>query len=188
MNGHWWPRAGVGARGMPVCVLRRPGWPCPLGGTEARTLLAALGSLQPSLGKGHGELGPKTWGVGPPVVLLLWPWDRFPPQLATHDGPGSQDVRWAQAVGPWFSGGAQQPVGRPRSQAKGRPRHTEPLTAIPTATALPVCPAGMPYGSRENSLLYSEIPRKVRKEALLLLSWKQMLDHFQVSQALPGQG
>ncbi|XP_060037931.1 dipeptidyl peptidase 9 isoform X2 [Erinaceus europaeus] len=38
---------------------------------------------------------------------------------------------------------------------------------------------GMPYGSRENSLLYSEIPRKVRKEALLLLSWKQMLDHFQ---------
>lgn len=48
----------------------------------------------------------------------------------------------------------------------------------------------MPYGSRENSLLYSEIPKKVRKEALLLLSWKQMLDHFQVSQRchtwLPG--
>lgn len=41
----------------------------------------------------------------------------------------------------------------------------------------------MPYGSRENSLLYSEIPKKVRKEALLLLSWKQMLDHFQVSQS-----
>lgn len=41
--------------------------------------------------------------------------------------------------------------------------------------------AGMPYGSRENSLLYSEIPKKVRKEALLVLSWKQMLDHFQVS-------
>ncbi|KAK7944464.1 hypothetical protein WMY93_000192 [Mugilogobius chulae] len=40
---------------------------------------------------------------------------------------------------------------------------------------------GMPYGSRENSLLYSEIPKKVRKEALLVLSWKQMLDHFQVS-------
>ncbi|XP_068393324.1 dipeptidyl peptidase 9 isoform X2 [Eschrichtius robustus] len=39
---------------------------------------------------------------------------------------------------------------------------------------------GMPYGSRENSLLYSEIPRKVRKEALLL-SWKQMLDHFQAT-------
>lgn len=38
----------------------------------------------------------------------------------------------------------------------------------------------MPYGSRENSLLYSEIPKKVRKEALLVLSWKQMLDHFQV--------
>lgn len=49
------------------------------------------------------------------------------------------------------------------------------------ATLLFFPPQGMPYGSRENSLLYSEIPRKVRKEALLLLSWKQMLDHFQVS-------
>lgn len=49
-------------------------------------------------------------------------------------------------------------------------------------------PQGMPYGSRENSLLYSEIPRKVRKEALLLLSWKQMLDHFQVSRTLQGSG
>ncbi|MGH0190992.1 UNVERIFIED_CONTAM: hypothetical protein FKN15_055622 [Acipenser sinensis] len=44
---------------------------------------------------------------------------------------------------------------------------------------------GMPYGSRENSLLYSEIPKKVRKEALLVLSWKQMLDHFQ---ATPNHG
>ncbi|XP_071396420.1 dipeptidyl peptidase 9 [Centroberyx affinis] len=43
----------------------------------------------------------------------------------------------------------------------------------------------MPYGSRENSLLYSEIPKKIRKEALLVLSWKQMLDHFQ---ATPHQG
>ncbi|XP_048197894.1 dipeptidyl peptidase 9 isoform X2 [Perognathus longimembris pacificus] len=40
---------------------------------------------------------------------------------------------------------------------------------------------GMPYGSRENSLLYSEIPKKVRKEAQLLLTWKQMLDHFQAT-------
>ncbi|XP_075467504.1 dipeptidyl peptidase 9 [Ascaphus truei] len=40
---------------------------------------------------------------------------------------------------------------------------------------------GMPYGSRENSLLYSEIPRKVRKETTLLLSWKQMLEHFQAT-------
>ncbi|XP_029470433.1 dipeptidyl peptidase 9 isoform X2 [Rhinatrema bivittatum] len=40
---------------------------------------------------------------------------------------------------------------------------------------------GMPYGSRENSLLYSEIPKKVRKETLLLLSWKQMLEHFQAT-------
>uniref|UniRef100_A0A3B3WH94 dipeptidyl-peptidase IV n=1 Tax=Poecilia mexicana TaxID=48701 RepID=A0A3B3WH94_9TELE len=40
-------------------------------------------------------------------------------------------------------------------------------------------------GNRENSLLYSEIPKKVRKEALLVLSWKQMLDHFQ---ATPHQG
>uniref|UniRef100_A0A674EM66 dipeptidyl-peptidase IV n=1 Tax=Salmo trutta TaxID=8032 RepID=A0A674EM66_SALTR len=52
---------------------------------------------------------------------------------------------------------------------------------------------------RENSLLYSEIPKKIRKEALLVLSWKQMLDHFQafllkpkklssVSLATPHQG
>lgn len=47
---------------------------------------------------------------------------------------------------------------------------------------------GMPYGSRENSLLYSEIPKKVRKEALLLLSWKQMLDHFQVSGSVTNLG
>uniref|UniRef100_A0A8C5C240 dipeptidyl-peptidase IV n=1 Tax=Gadus morhua TaxID=8049 RepID=A0A8C5C240_GADMO len=40
-------------------------------------------------------------------------------------------------------------------------------------------------GYRENSLLYSEIPKKIRKEALLVLSWKQMLDHFQ---ATPHQG
>ncbi|KAI1891821.1 hypothetical protein AGOR_G00147690 [Albula goreensis] len=40
---------------------------------------------------------------------------------------------------------------------------------------------GMPYGSRENSLLYSEIPKKIRKESLLVLSWKQMLDHFQAT-------
>lgn len=44
-----------------------------------------------------------------------------------------------------------------------------------------LCLPGMPYGSRENSLLYSEIPKKIRKEALLVLSWKQMLDHFQVN-------
>ena len=46
-------------------------------------------------------------------------------------------------------------------------------------------PPGMPYGSRENSLLYSEIPKKIRKEALLVLSWKQMLDHFQVKENSP---
>ncbi|XP_053317784.1 dipeptidyl peptidase 9 [Spea bombifrons] len=40
---------------------------------------------------------------------------------------------------------------------------------------------GMPYGSRENSLLYSEIPRKIRKETTLLLSWKQLLEHFQAT-------
>ncbi|XP_071395838.1 dipeptidyl peptidase 9-like [Centroberyx affinis] len=38
---------------------------------------------------------------------------------------------------------------------------------------------GMPYASRENSLLYSDIPKKIRKDALLVLSWKPMLDHFQ---------
>lgn len=38
---------------------------------------------------------------------------------------------------------------------------------------------GMPYTSRENSLLYCDIPKKIRKDALLVLSWKPMLDHFQ---------
>uniref|UniRef100_A0A671VBD8 dipeptidyl-peptidase IV n=1 Tax=Sparus aurata TaxID=8175 RepID=A0A671VBD8_SPAAU len=32
----------------------------------------------------------------------------------------------------------------------------------------------------ENALLYSDIPKKIRKDALLVLSWKQLLDHFQV--------
>ncbi|XP_077391405.1 dipeptidyl peptidase 9-like [Festucalex cinctus] len=40
---------------------------------------------------------------------------------------------------------------------------------------------GMPYRSREVSLLYSDIPKKVRKEALLILSWKHLLDHFQAT-------
>uniref|UniRef100_A0A7N8X247 dipeptidyl-peptidase IV n=1 Tax=Mastacembelus armatus TaxID=205130 RepID=A0A7N8X247_9TELE len=40
---------------------------------------------------------------------------------------------------------------------------------------------GMPYASRENALLYSDIPKKIRKDALLVLSWKQMLDHFRAS-------
>uniref|UniRef100_A0A671VCR1 dipeptidyl-peptidase IV n=1 Tax=Sparus aurata TaxID=8175 RepID=A0A671VCR1_SPAAU len=33
----------------------------------------------------------------------------------------------------------------------------------------------------ENALLYSDIPKKIRKDALLVLSWKQLLDHFQAS-------
>uniref|UniRef100_A0A8C4NWB8 dipeptidyl-peptidase IV n=1 Tax=Dicentrarchus labrax TaxID=13489 RepID=A0A8C4NWB8_DICLA len=40
---------------------------------------------------------------------------------------------------------------------------------------------GMPYASRDNALLYSDIPKKVRKDALLVLSWKQLLDHFKAS-------
>ncbi|KAM9384560.1 dipeptidyl peptidase 9-like [Pholidichthys leucotaenia] len=40
---------------------------------------------------------------------------------------------------------------------------------------------GMPYASRENALLYSDIPKKIRKDALLVLTWKPMLDHFQAS-------
>uniref|UniRef100_A0A6I8QND6 dipeptidyl-peptidase IV n=1 Tax=Xenopus tropicalis TaxID=8364 RepID=A0A6I8QND6_XENTR len=40
---------------------------------------------------------------------------------------------------------------------------------------------GMPYGTRENTLLYSEIPRQVRKETTLLLSWKQLLENFQAT-------
>lgn len=39
---------------------------------------------------------------------------------------------------------------------------------------------GMAYNSRENALLYSDIPKKVRKDALLVLIWKQLLNHFQV--------
>lgn len=40
--------------------------------------------------------------------------------------------------------------------------------------------AGMPFASRENSLLYSDIPKKIRKDILTVLSWKHLLDHFQV--------
>ncbi|XP_068599240.1 dipeptidyl peptidase 9-like [Brachionichthys hirsutus] len=40
---------------------------------------------------------------------------------------------------------------------------------------------GMPYASRENALLYSDVPKKVRKDALLVLSWKQLLDHIKAS-------
>lgn len=42
------------------------------------------------------------------------------------------------------------------------------------------CCAGMPFASRENSLLYSDIPKKIRKDIMTVLSWKQLLDHFQV--------
>ncbi|KAG8454462.1 hypothetical protein GDO86_000908 [Hymenochirus boettgeri] len=38
---------------------------------------------------------------------------------------------------------------------------------------------GMPYGTRENTLLYSEIPYQVRKETTL--SWKQLLENFQAT-------
>ncbi|CAH2292831.1 dipeptidyl peptidase 9 isoform X1 [Pelobates cultripes] len=40
---------------------------------------------------------------------------------------------------------------------------------------------GMPYGSRENSLMYCDIPRKVRKESTPQLAWKQLLEHFQAT-------
>uniref|UniRef100_A0A3P9J7H9 dipeptidyl-peptidase IV n=1 Tax=Oryzias latipes TaxID=8090 RepID=A0A3P9J7H9_ORYLA len=40
---------------------------------------------------------------------------------------------------------------------------------------------GMSYPCKENALLYSDIPRKIRKDAVLLLSWRPMLDHFQAS-------
>lgn len=43
-----------------------------------------------------------------------------------------------------------------------------------------LCSAGMPFASRENSLLYSDIPKKIRKDILTVLSWKHLLDHFQV--------
>ncbi|KAG9352070.1 hypothetical protein JZ751_020483 [Albula glossodonta] len=37
----------------------------------------------------------------------------------------------------------------------------------------------MSSDSRENSLYYSEIPKKINKNALLFLSWKPLLQHFQ---------
>uniref|UniRef100_A0A8C2X651 dipeptidyl-peptidase IV n=1 Tax=Cyclopterus lumpus TaxID=8103 RepID=A0A8C2X651_CYCLU len=40
---------------------------------------------------------------------------------------------------------------------------------------------GMPYASRDNALLYSDIPKKIRRDALMVLSWKKMLDRFQAS-------
>uniref|UniRef100_G3NZY4 dipeptidyl-peptidase IV n=1 Tax=Gasterosteus aculeatus aculeatus TaxID=481459 RepID=G3NZY4_GASAC len=40
---------------------------------------------------------------------------------------------------------------------------------------------GMPYASRDNALLYSDIPKKIRKDALFVLSWKKLLDCFQAS-------
>lgn len=88
---------------------------------------------------------------------------------------------------------AREPAGPGQAEPEAGP-HLRPLLSWARSPILVffLFPKGMPYGSRENSLLYSEIPRKVRKEALLLLSWKQMLDHFQVSytcRALPmGEG
>ncbi|XP_058855005.1 dipeptidyl peptidase 8-like isoform X1 [Acipenser ruthenus] len=35
--------------------------------------------------------------------------------------------------------------------------------------------------SRENALFYSEIPKKINRDNLLLLSWKPLLEHFQTS-------
>lgn len=40
---------------------------------------------------------------------------------------------------------------------------------------------GMPYGSSENTLLYSDIPKKICKNSLMVLSWKPMLLHFEAS-------
>ncbi|KAM3619668.1 uncharacterized protein V6R79_011590 [Siganus canaliculatus] len=40
---------------------------------------------------------------------------------------------------------------------------------------------GMPYGGRDSALLYSDIPKKIRQGALLVLSWKRLLDRFQAS-------
>uniref|UniRef100_A0A8C9JJN3 dipeptidyl-peptidase IV n=1 Tax=Panthera tigris altaica TaxID=74533 RepID=A0A8C9JJN3_PANTA len=38
-----------------------------------------------------------------------------------------------------------------------------------------------PSPTRRGESAYEEVPEEVRKEALLLLSWKQMLDHFQAT-------
>lgn len=34
--------------------------------------------------------------------------------------------------------------------------------------------------NRENTLFYSEIPKNINKAAILMLSWKPLLDLFQV--------
>uniref|UniRef100_A0A672HAW0 dipeptidyl-peptidase IV n=1 Tax=Salarias fasciatus TaxID=181472 RepID=A0A672HAW0_SALFA len=40
---------------------------------------------------------------------------------------------------------------------------------------------GMTFSSIENMLFYSDIPKKICKDALLTLSWKPMLSHFQAN-------
>uniref|UniRef100_A0A673C7M5 dipeptidyl-peptidase IV n=1 Tax=Sphaeramia orbicularis TaxID=375764 RepID=A0A673C7M5_9TELE len=40
---------------------------------------------------------------------------------------------------------------------------------------------GVPYTTRDNSLLYCDVPKKVRQDSLLVLSWKPMFSHFQTS-------
>ncbi|XP_078468803.1 dipeptidyl peptidase 9 isoform X1 [Lampetra planeri] len=37
---------------------------------------------------------------------------------------------------------------------------------------------GMPFGSRESSLLYSEIPKSIDPDGFMILTWRQMLNHF----------
>lgn len=54
------------------------------------------------------------------------------------------------------------------------------LRKRPRLTRHALCSAGMPFASRENSLLFSDIPKKIRKDILTVLSWKHLLDHFQV--------
>lgn len=39
---------------------------------------------------------------------------------------------------------------------------------------------GMPYNSRESTLLYIDVPKSIQKDAMLVLSPKQMLGQFKV--------
>lgn len=39
---------------------------------------------------------------------------------------------------------------------------------------------GVPYASKDNTLLYSDLPRNLRHGTLTVLHWKKMLSNFQV--------
>lgn len=140
------------------------------------------GPCQSPSQRGHPELRLALAGWASPAPCLVLPCAVSPVVVATvfstgaseEEDPATEVIR-PRPVALW--GGTHR-----GTQLQGAGAMPEALCTLAGCSCWLVAavPAGMPYGSRENSLLYSEIPRKVRKEALLLLSWKQMLDHFQV--------